>query len=100
MDTEQAHAGGYLAMDHEALTRRLAQVESRIARIQSWWDDEAVYDSIVSSGRYLKLCVATEMASEAADLLRERAVEALSSIGVQGRPRVAAVASTQTARRA
>jgi hypothetical protein len=100
MVTEQANAGGYQATDHDVLSRRLAQVERRIARIQSWWDNEEVYDSIVSSGRYLKLCVATEMASESADLLRERAVEALASIGAQGRPRVASVDSDKQARRA
>lgn len=82
--------------EDEALGRRLAQVQRRVATIQRLWDDDAAYERIVASGRYLKLCTVTEQATETAENLRERAIAALEAFGAAGRqPAPALVAAAR-----
>ena len=89
--TMQANVG-----EDEALGRRLAQVQRRVATIQRLWDDDTSYERIVASGRYLKLCSVTEQATETAENLRERAIVALETLGAAGRqPAPALVAATR-----
>lgn len=51
---------------------RYAVVARRLAAVQEWWDDEARYDAVVESDRWLKLSHATACATDAVDAARER----------------------------
>ena len=44
---------------------RLVQLQSRLALVESYWDDVEKYDQVVASGRYLKLANLTGWVSEA-----------------------------------
>lgn len=47
-----------------AAIRRKQQMQSRLAFVQTLWNDANRFDRIVASGRYLKLCHLTEWISD------------------------------------
>jgi|SRR4030081_3578232 hypothetical protein len=49
-----------------ALARR-ARTEARLKALQRCWDDDAYFDRLVASGKYLKMCSTLSFASEAAE---------------------------------
>lgn len=53
---------------------RKLQTQRRLLWLQSLWDDEARFDAIVASGRYLKLCAVLEWASENDEIAARRLV--------------------------
>jgi len=60
-----------------ALRARLARAARRRARLQAYWDDEAAYDAVVASGRYMKLAHASCCAEEHEEAARQSALLAL-----------------------
>ena len=56
----------YALASPPALARR-ARAEARLLALQKYWDDEAHFDRVVASGKYLKLCSTLSFASEAAE---------------------------------
>ncbi len=54
----------HAAMAPLALRARLSRASARRRFLQTLWDNEAAYDSIVASGRYLKLAHASCCAEE------------------------------------
>jgi hypothetical protein len=49
-----------------ALARR-ARREARLRALQQSWEDDAYFDRLVASGKYLKMCSTLSAASEAAE---------------------------------
>jgi hypothetical protein len=49
-----------------ALARR-ERAEARLRVLQERWDDDAYFDELVASGKYLKMCGTLARASEAAE---------------------------------
>ncbi|GAC1336509.1 MAG: hypothetical protein NVSMB26_23180 [Beijerinckiaceae bacterium] len=49
-----------------ALARR-ERAEARLRLLQECWDDDAYFDELVASGKYLKMCGTLARASEAAE---------------------------------
>jgi len=68
----------------DAARARKQQTERRLAWLQERWRDENFFDSVVASGRYLKFCLAIEMACESDDraLLR---IEDEARMALRGR---------------
>ena len=60
-----------------AMRARLARAARRRARLQAYWDDEAAYDAVVASGRYMKLAHASCCAEEHEEAARQSALLAL-----------------------
>ena len=46
---------------------RTQTLEARLDKIQRFWDEEKAFARVVASGRYVKLCEATQKALEALD---------------------------------
>ncbi len=63
---------GHLGLAAPGARKRLAVVTRRLAALQALWDDEAAYEAIVASDRFLKLSHATCVATEMFDAARER----------------------------
>jgi hypothetical protein len=56
----------YALASPAALARR-ARSEERLRSLQQRWDDEAYFDRLVASGKYLKMCGMLSLASEKAE---------------------------------
>jgi hypothetical protein len=56
----------YALASPAALARR-ARREARLRALQQSWDDDAYFDRLVASGKYLKMCSTLSAASEAAE---------------------------------
>ena len=69
--TSLALCPDHAAMAPFALRARLSRAGRRRAFLQTLWDDEAAYDSIVASGRYLKLAHASCCAEENEEAARQ-----------------------------
>jgi hypothetical protein len=50
-----------------ATLARRARTEARLQTLQKCWDDDAYFERLVASGKYLKLCSTLSFASEAAE---------------------------------
>jgi hypothetical protein len=61
----------HAAMAPFALRARLSRATGRRKFLQTLWDNEAAYDSIVASGRYLKLAHASCCAEENEEAARQ-----------------------------
>lgn len=61
--------------------RRFLTVVRRLRMLRDIWSDEAHYDRIVASGRYLKLAHATCCAEEALDVAARRLTLAIIASG-------------------
>lgn len=70
-DTSIALCADHAAMAPFALRARLSRATRRRVFLQTFWDNEAAYDSIVASGRYLKLAHASCCAEENEDAARQ-----------------------------
>lgn len=64
VDVAEPMCASHLAMADARYRARFEQALSRLAKIESFWDDEEKYDQVVESGRYLKLANATGWANE------------------------------------
>ena len=64
VDIAEPMCAQHLALADPTFRVRFEQALSRLARIESFWDDEGKYDQVVASGRYLKLANATGWANE------------------------------------
>jgi hypothetical protein len=62
----------HFAMASNAHRTRFLSVVSRLRVLREIWSDEARYDRVVASGRYLKLAHATCCAEEALDIAARR----------------------------
>ena len=62
----------HMAMAPETHRRRFHSIVRRLSALREIWNDEARYDSVVASGRYLKLAHATCCAEEALDAASQR----------------------------
>ena len=62
----------HLAMAPASQRERFLTVLRRLRSLRDIWSDEARYDAIVASGRYLKLAHATCCAEEALDMAAQR----------------------------
>jgi hypothetical protein len=49
--------------------KRRAALTRRLQKLQIFWRDESSFSAVVTSGRYLKLCEATESIFEALEKL-------------------------------
>jgi hypothetical protein len=56
----------YALASPAALSRR-SRTEGRLEALRQRWDDDAYFDRLVASGKYLKLCSVLSLASEAAE---------------------------------
>ncbi|MFN3888794.1 MAG: hypothetical protein ACK4MV_00245 [Beijerinckiaceae bacterium] len=61
-----------MAMAPEIHRRRFVSVVRRLRALRDIWNDPGRYDSVVASGRYLKLAHATCCAEEALDAAAQR----------------------------
>ena len=61
----------HAAMAPPALRARLSRATARRVFLQTFWDDETAYDSVVASGRYLKLAHASCCAEENEEAARQ-----------------------------
>jgi hypothetical protein len=59
----EAHA----ALASPAARARRARSEERLRALQQSWEDDAYFDRLVASGKYLKMCGTLSAASEAAE---------------------------------
>lgn len=57
----------HLSMAPDAQRQRFLTIIRRLRVLRAIWNDEALYDQIVASGRYVKLAHATCCAEEALD---------------------------------
>lgn len=62
----------HIAMAPDVHRRRFLSVVRRLRALRDIWNDEARYESVVASGRYLKLAHATGCAEEALDVAAHR----------------------------
>ena len=62
----------HIAMAPDAHRRRFVSVVRRLRGLRDIWNDEARYEEVVASGRYLKLAHATCCAEEALDAVAQR----------------------------
>lgn len=86
----------HLAALSPAIRARLAATARRLVFLRGLWDDEVQYETIVASGRYLKLVHATACAEEAQEAACNRA--ALDAMAAQSR-REAALGAHEGERR-
>lgn len=56
----------YALASPRALARR-ARREERLRALQQSWEDDAYFDRLVASGKYLKMCSTLSLASEAVE---------------------------------
>ena len=79
----------HMALAPQAHRRRFVTVVRRLQALRAIWNDEANYDNVVASGRYLKLAHATCCAEEALDMAARRltlAIIAAQSSAEAARP--------------
>lgn len=79
----------HFAMAPQAHRQRFLTVVRRLRALRDIWNNEASYDSVVASGRYLKLAHATCCAEEALDMAARRltlAILAAQSSAESARP--------------
>jgi hypothetical protein len=57
----------HYALASPASLARRARSEERLRSLQQCWNDEAYFDRLVASGKYLKMCSVLSLASENAE---------------------------------
>lgn len=57
----------HLSLPRHHLRDRVAATARRLARIESYWSDDAVFDSLVAADRYVQLSHVTCVAQESFD---------------------------------
>lgn len=85
----------HFAMAPRAHRQRFLTVVRRLQSLREIWNDEASYDNVVASGRYLKLAHATCCAEEALDMAARRLT--LAILAAQSSAEAARPALRQTA---
>jgi hypothetical protein len=71
----------HMAMAPETHRQRFLSVVRRLRALRDIWNDEGRYESVVASGRYLKLAHATCCAEEALDSAAQRLTLAILAAG-------------------
>jgi hypothetical protein len=62
----------------QSARRRKLQTQKRLAWLKERWNDEAYFEAVVASGRYLKFCTMIEWASDNDDRASRRIDEEAS----------------------
>jgi hypothetical protein len=65
-DCVEVMCEAHYALASPAALARRARSEERLRSLQQQWDDDAYFDLLVASGKYLKMCSTLSLASEAA----------------------------------
>lgn len=71
-DGSRGFCDEHIGMASDLHRRRFLTVVRRLRVLRNIWNDEARYESVVASGRYLKLAHATCCAEEALDAAAQR----------------------------
>jgi hypothetical protein len=63
----EAMCEAHYALASPAAQARRARREDRLRALQQIWDDDAYFDRLVASGKYLKMCSVLSLAAENAE---------------------------------
>jgi hypothetical protein len=67
MHPDEAVCAEHLEAASPAVLNRLKVASRRRGKVESYWRTDALYESVIASGRYLKLCDTTRGVSDQAE---------------------------------